>query len=532
MSAWKSACEFIKLIVWLGVEPMWSPMTEWSPDMSSITRIFFLSTTLALLAACGGGGGGGGAGLALGGGGGDAEPSGAFGFDTGVGGSGGVVGTFQGHGSIIINDRTLTTSGSEFELEGEPGLETDLKEGQQLIVVADLAASMAEHVVYRSNIKGPVSSLTVVDALTGTADLVVMGQSVRTNSTTRFSDVTFATLAANHLVEISGTFDGAGVLVATFVERETALAEYKVVGAIANIDTDNRTFAVGGLNVDYSSATLSEFGSATPADGTVVEVKVAAADFTAPSNAIASEVERLPVLVIEDTAEVEFEGFIGRFASVTDFDIAGLSVTTTGSTTFENGASSSLALNVKVEAEGTVDATGTLVATKVVIKPTEAIRVEGRIAANGIDLTNQTVTMAVGLTFTIRQLTELEDDTGVVDPLTLADLADSDFLEIRGFLDGQTLVAAELDREDDDPRTRLRGPVTDQDVANGTVEILNVVVTGVDGVTEYEDDADNTVTQAQFHAQLLTGSTVEVEWDPFISITATADRLAIEEEDD
>ena len=331
-------------------------------------------------------------------------------------------------------------------------------------------------------------------------------------------------------MEISGGLDTLGNLQATFVEVKASLAEYKVVGTVANLAA--LTFELGGLTVDFNTATLSEFQGAALADGQIVEVKIAPVDFTPPVNAVATEVELLPVLFINADAEVEFEGFIDRFASPTDFDIAGLPVTTTGSTVFVNGSAASLADNVKVEAEGTVDTTGTLVATRVIIKFTDSIRVEGTVS--GVDLAARTVSTDVGLTFAIRALTELEDDSSVgIDPFTLDQLVPGDFIEVRGFLDGTTLVAAELEREDFDARTRMRGPVTAEDEVAGTVDILGVTVTGIDGVTEYRNiSAVVLPDKAGFHALVQLGTFVEARWDAFSSNTATADRLDLEEDDD
>jgi len=480
--------------------------------MSACRKLLMLVVTMAVFG-CGGGGGGGG-----------------MGFDTGIGGSGGgtgyVVGAFQGPGSIIINDRTLTTGNATFELEDGAG-ESDLKEGQRLIVVADLDADEAQRVTYRSALKGPITSpVIVIDPLTGRADLQVLGQLVKTNSVTRFSGATLATLAPGNLIEVSGSPDAPGGLVATFVELEAALPEYKVVGLIDNLDAGAMQFRISGLLVDYSSATLSEFSGANVADGQLVEVKMDPADFTPPANALASEVELLTIVGFEDGDEVEYEGFIDRFASATDFDIEGVAVTTNGATTYVGGDQASLGLNVKIEAEGTVNATGVLVADRIIIKPTGAVRVEGTVSS--VDEVAGTVTMAVGLTFEVRALTEMEDDRDDVDPFTLADIQsgpNGDFLEIRGFLDGQTLVAGELDRDDFDTRTRLRGPVTSEDEAGGTVDILSVTVTGETGITDYDGG-----TQAQFHSLVEVGTFVEAEWDPFVSAAATADKLSIEDD--
>lgn len=474
-----------------------------------VRRWLLILVSMAFVTACGGGG------------------SGSFGLDTGVGGSGGgatgtglVVGPFQGQGSIIINDRTLSTAGAEFELEDGSG-EADLEEGQRLTVFADLSTNEAERVIYRSDVKGPVTAFTIVDLLTASASIEVMGQVVLSNSATRFDGLALDTLQLGDLVEVSGSLDADGNLVATFVELKASLAEYKVVGSVEGLDASSMTFRIGGLAVDYGSATLSEFEGAAIADGQPVEVTVQPDDFVPPISALASEVELLTDVDFEEGDEVEYEGYIDAFASATDFAVDGLPVTTDDATDFVNGDSESLALNVKVEVEGSIDANGTLLADRVIIKPTGAVRVEGTVSA--VDETAGTVATDVGLTFEIRELTELEDNLDGVEPFGLADLQSGDYVEVRGFLDGEALVAAELEREEFDERTRMRGPVTDEDEPAGTVDILGVTVTGVDGVTSYD------VSQTQFHAEVEVGTFVEAEWDVFSSTNEPADSLSVED---
>lgn len=77
----------------------------------------------------------------------------------------------------------------------------------------------------------------------------------------------------------------------------------------------------------------------------------------------------------------------------------------------------------------------------------------------------------------------------------------------------------------------MRGPVSGENPGAGTVDILGVTVTGVDGVTAYEDDDDNPINQPQFHTLVQIGTVVEAEWDPFNATGDTADKLAVEDED-
>jgi hypothetical protein len=305
----------------------------------------------------------------------------------------------------------------------------------------------------------------------------------------------------------------------------TSLTEYKVTGVVTAVTAT--TFGLHGLTVDYSGTGFD------PEVGDAVEVKLPPSAFTAPASASAEEIERLPQLRIEEGAEVQYEGYIDRFSSTTDFAVNGLPVTTNAGTSYENGDASTLGLNVKVEVEGTVDANGVLVADEVELQSTNAVRAESTIAPGGVDLAAQTVTTDVGLTFAIRSATEMEDQSSIeVEDLTLADLAPGDYVEIRGFIDGQALVAVELER--DEPRTdfRVRAPVTAVDAGAGTLTLFETVAVSATGVDTSFDQAGSL---AEFFALLTTGTFVEATWspwDPALGTDAVVDSLSIEEEDD
>ncbi|MEZ5559363.1 MAG: DUF5666 domain-containing protein [Pseudomonadales bacterium] len=490
--------------------------------------------------ACGDGGstlsgsGGSGTGSGVVGGGGSGGSSGGFpfGYDTGIGGSGGIVGPIQAFGSIIVNDRTLHIDGAEFEIEGEPAGtgavgQGRLKAGQQIIAVADFDSSEASEVFYRSDIKGPLlNPPTIADLLAGDAELDVLGQRVLTNAATRYVGVALDTLSVGDLLEVSGTRDATGTLVATFIELKSTLAEYKIVGAVSALDSASSRFAIGGLSVDYSAATLADL--AAPADGLIVEVRLAAMPLPLPDPAAATRIELLPRLEIGQGAHLEYEGYISGFVSAQQFVVGELAVTTTVDTQFVNGTPASLANNVKVEIEGSVDADDVLVASRIILKPTEAVRAESTLSA--IDADAQTLTTAVGLTFQVRMRTEFEDESGGTEgPLDFSALQIGDYVAIKGYLDGQTLVAAEVERDDPLARQRLRAPVTAMDPASGTLALLDVPVTGDGGtITSYLDVADQPISQGEFFDLVEVGTFVEARWDPFVATSEVATQLSIE----
>ncbi len=450
-------------------------------------------------------------------------------LDVASGGTGANVsfGDIQAFGSVVLDDDVIDTDLADFTIEGVSGSQADLRQGQQVLVVTDAAGTSASHVSYRSNVKGPVSSVTIVDLTLGRADLVVLGQNVVTDASTTFSGISLADLVITDELEVSGVLDDTGQIRASYIELTPSLTEYKVTGVVANLTST--TFDVGGLTVDFSSAALQNFSSNQIAGGNVVEAVGDPAGLTSNTEFTATRVEQLPSLTIGGDALASAEGIIDQFTAADDFAVQSTPVTTDASTVFVNGDSDDLALGVRVSVEGAGDGTGPIVASRVVIQPTNAIRAEGNIEA--IDVTNRSVTV-LGVTFVIRDLTQLEDDSSVgLDPLTLADLSINDEVELRGYLDGANVAATRLEREDAEDRARLRGPVTFEDAFTGQFRILSVDIQGEDGITEFQDAQDNPVSQSEFHALVELGDFISARWDVFVSTATTADELSLEDDD-
>jgi hypothetical protein len=308
---------------------------------------------------------------------------------------------------------------------------------------------------------------------------------------------------------------------------------------VAALDTSDESFDLGGLQVDYSSASLSEFDGAALAEGQFVEVRFASGSYVAGGGAQpVDEVELLPEAQLSEGAEIEIEGVIGDFGSATDFTVGGLSVTTDGDTEYENGSADQLSTGLRVEVEGTANADGVIVAEEIEFEDDPAIRVEG--AVTDIDELAGTVT-AMGLTFEIRSSTELEDDRGIADPFTLNDLALGDFIEVRGYLSGGSIIAVELEREDTPApgefQTLLRGPLTAIDEVGNTVDIQGVTVIEQEFITEYEDAAEDPISRADFYGLISVGVEVKAVWEDFSPANAPpsdagpADTLSLEDDD-
>ena len=378
----------------------------------------------------------------------------------GIGRTGIAIGPISTFGSIVVNGVTYDTDSASFTVNEAPGTQTDLSVGDIVAIVGtvdeDGTTGTADEVLYDEAVTGPVDSIDVA----ATA-LVVLGQNVQVTLDTSFDDgfspASLEGVSVGQIVEVSGQFDADGNIGATRIEPKPAGTQFEVHGSVTALDTAAQVFNLGNLTIDYSSAMLDDFPNGQINDGDPVEAK--GTMLGAGGELIATRVEfesLFPDIAEDDFAEIE--GFITRFVDATDFDVAGLPVTTDSQTVFEGGSAADLGLNIKVEAEGVFDANGVIVAEKVDIRRAKAVRAQALI--DSVDIATNSV-VVLGITVTTDELTRFEDKSSAdVDPMTIADVNAGDFVEVRGdeFPAGSgTILATIFERDDPDPESRLQG---------------------------------------------------------------------------
>lgn len=475
--------------------------------------------TLLAIAACGGGSG---SNDDNGGGGVVPPPS------NGIVRTGMVVGPIASFGSVVVNGVHYETNAATITIDGQPATQGDLRVGQVVSMVAELedgaASGTASSVNFDDNVEGPIQSIDMASGV-----LVVLGQTVRTGTSTSFDDSilprSIEGLAVGDFVEVSGLVKADGSIDATRIEMKAVGGEFEVHGVVAALDTANLRFNLNALVVDYSGAQLDDFPGAAIADGQPVEAKGTTLD--ANGALIATRVEYKGSLVTgaeDDFAEIE--GFITRFASAQDFDVSGLCIITGAATTFEGGTAADLGLDVKVEVEGIFDGAGCLSARKVDIRLGTAVRVTALI--DTIDVANDSLVL-LGIPVDVDSLTRMEDQSDAdVEPLTLGDLAVGDYLEIRGGerpAGSGRVQAALLEREDLDSETELQGFVTA--VAAPTLTILGVTIQ-TDGSTEFRDVNDAPLSAAEFFSRVTTGTIVKADGTESSPTTILAREVELE----
>ncbi len=471
--------------------------------------VLTLFMSVIFLSSCGSGGGGS-----------DSSAS------SGTSGSAVSVGTITGFGSVFVNGVRYDTSSATILRNEQQVSESDLDLGMIVAVSRSANGSTsANRIQFEEDVKG------LVDVNDNSGTLSVMGQTVITDASTVFINGALNTLTAGTVAEVSGFRNANDDIVATFIENKGAPASvnaYEVIGNVRNLNSAAMTFQIDDLLVSYASANLNDFDGGIPSEGQLVEVKDELKAYIANSFSLtATKVEPQARLGGGNAGDnIEIESIVTQVNSPSSFVIAGITVTTTNSTLYLFGSADQIAVGVRLEVEGNINASGNLVATKIKFEDNDA-RIIGQVFAKGAN----TLTMldASGVVVTVTNQTQIEDDTSN-NPLNFAGIMVNDYLEIRGFIGANgSIIATEIERDSLDSDARLRGTVSAFDAVAGTVTVLGQTL-NTNGATQFEGLNDQVISANAFFNSLTAGLTiVQGQWDLFNNIVDPVKELEIED---
>ena len=424
-----------------------------------------------------------------------------------------VVGPVAGFGSVVLNGTEFDTGDATVSLDDQPGTASDLQIGMIVslggTVDSTTGAATANAISFLDDAEGPISS---IDRAAGS--FVVLGRNVFVNELTVFQNASFESLQLGHVVEVSGLWQSQQQIQATFVRHVAnqfmAGMTMQVKGEISDLDIGQQRFRIGTQVCDYSAAVL-DLGDADLANG--MYVQVSSTSMMQNGNMMANRVQardrdRDRFRMCAGECLYELIGYVTAFVSATAFEVDGQAVTTTSSTVYVNGTVDTLALDVKVSVDGTVDEAGVLVADRIVFHLPSLVEIKGNVDA--LDPDNEIVTV-LGIAVQTNEYTLFRDQTTTGPPtFGFGDLAIGDRLEIRAVLDGGAVIATRLERDEANDVVTLKGLVDAVDGDAGSITILGVVVTS-DTNTVFQNAAHVEIDADAFFALVEPGSLVRTE---------------------
>ena len=479
----------------------------------SFLRLLTAVVMILLLAACGmesGGGGG----------------VGGTGINDGIGGTGAARITTHGPitsiGSIYVNGIRFETADAAVTLDGERASPDRLAVGMVVTVSGTFdepsATGKAETVDFDDSIEGPIAAGSVQEDPDGKRKtFTILGQVVTVDkNSTVFAGTSYATLAGNDVLEVSGFVDSSGGVLATRVEKKadfSGSAKVELKGAVKNLDKNTSTFKLGTTDITYTSATEFKDGltEATLADGLFVEVK---GIFDASiQKVLADKIEEEEKGFGGDADEVSIEGLITGFSPPASFVIQGQLVDASGAEF--KPASLVLKDGLKVKVEGRIE--GSILKAEKVEQRSGGLKFETRVS--DVDPGTGRVTLAypgIGGTvasvdvFVISQ-TLLKDEHAAGKTFKLEELQPGSFVEVKAQVgDSGKIIVNEMEREDGDHDFVLQGPLEDATQTSpggkkGSVTVLGVTV-ATGSATEFKD-----ITANNFFTTVPAGQLVKVK---------------------
>lgn len=427
----------------------------------------------------------------------------------GMSGTGISQGSINSFGSIFVNAVEWDTTDATIEVDGAPGSESDLRLGMVVRVEGDRSqdglSGEARRVEFDDAIEGPIEAAPVETVPGVEKTFSVLGTTVvaHVDQTKYAGEATFATLAADDIVEVSGFVDAAGAVRATRIEGKPSTVRVELRGEVAslvkNLDGSG-DFALGTITIHYlASTTFEDLSRTSLVEGGLVEV---AGDLRPTGDEVdATRIEgESRGFGSDDSDDVDLEGIVVLCPESPDYCVSGVPVDDSDATYDPLGFQPMP--GDRVECEGRLE-NGVLIATRVESENEEDNPRDVRIDAEVTSVNPTARTLVVlGVTISADGDTDLEDDSDVDDEnLTFAELAIGDFLEIEAVSTGiSSARAISIEREDaevGDDDVRLEGPVTAIDPDLPSLAILGQSVP-LDAGTVYRDDLGQTRTEEEF----------------------------------
>jgi hypothetical protein len=426
----------------------------------------------------------------------------------------------------VTTDDSAVASG-KIVIDDNPSTHDQLKLGQVVTVRIDDSGKTTE-IHHHAEVRG-----TMDDSTRTASSVNVGGQVVRVDDSTHFEDNTarLGGIAAGARVRVSGFPDDKGGLRATRIDRDTSSSnDFEIHGVVSALSGNTFTLKTSSS----STATYAVTATTLPAglaNGSFVEVRsattpTAAGALTATSVKIDDESS-----LGSSNSEAEVEGIV-LSGSSTSFVIRTRTVTTTAATKWVGGAPADLIVGVKVEAEGKLDASGNIAASKVVFH--DSLRFQGAVSnvvpAAGADASkNGTFKMLNGtLTVHVSDVTEFDsNEIASLSALTTQNV------EVRGYqtvAGGNDIVATRIKLGSGgggggggggSTRVVIQGPITNLDATAKTFQILGYTINGAAASSLSRDDNPLSNDSAVVFSGLANGTVVKARADAATALTGT-----------
>jgi hypothetical protein len=336
------------------------------------------------------------------------------------------VGEINGFGSIYVNGTKFNTDQATVTIDGIDDDETNLAVGMVVTVKGSVntngTTGTANEVTTKTEVKGVVLGVDF-----GAKTLNVMHQTVKYSNDTHFkSEVGGITViddlvTEDTVVSVSGFSDGQGDIYATYIKAIGAggtASEVKLNGIVTNVNgtETSGSFLIGDMDITYQADTQFKGLSREQLfNETNLYVSIEGANYMFGNPVTATEIERQSVNSEPEGTELEIEGVVTGVIDVSNPDagqflLNGRLITYNVYTDFESGAPADIAVDMKLEVEGMVQADGSIVADEISLREESDMEFEGTVTNAGDNSLQLTASDQSVLTVIVNQYTSYKDE--------------------------------------------------------------------------------------------------------------------------
>lgn len=335
--------------------------------------------------------------------------------------------------TITVNQHELPATSADIEIDETNASLAQLKVG--MMVEVETNGSQATEIDYDPNFKGPV---------------FVQGDSVSIAGV-QLESFDKSQVNNGDLVEVSGYSSAYNTLTVTYQQPISNLqTELEVEGVVTMLDSQQRTFMLGNISVNYQQADVD----GVLANEQFVEVE----GFLSGQQLMATEVDSERRSDFTDNIDTEFSGqitWLNNDATLMTIN-NNLQVSLTAQTRYEDGVAADLAVGAFVDVEATYQQSNDLFVAQEVefeSKGNGSFVNNSQFSVSGLTVYNQGIVSVNGIEFVINNQTIFDDG---LTPATI----NGQWLELEGLIADDKNIVHEVELLDADDSLNLTGSIS------------------------------------------------------------------------
>jgi hypothetical protein len=166
-------------------------------------------------------------------------------LDTGI-----FVGQVDSVNQLSIDGVAFDAAQAEISINGKTAQFEELRMGMSVVAKVDYRQKTATSIMYQPLLSGPIETTSDDKSI-----IEVLGQTISVTPDTHLDSLTVEDIFQDNIIEVSGSRDASGNIVADYIRVPDLEQNYYVVGGLESEST--QTLLIGGTSIDSQSLMLA-----------------------------------------------------------------------------------------------------------------------------------------------------------------------------------------------------------------------------------------------------------------------------------